>query len=295
MLSAAASLDYEQETITFTLQQFYQLILSLKQATDDSLGLLVGRRLLVNTHGSLATVVMNCGSIRQFIDVLADFLPLRTNLACIDRFVDGERLCMQLKTTQPLGDIEQMVVEAVMVAIKNIFDYITIGEERGVQAAFTFTAGKRATLAQRIFLCELHYEQSWSGFAFPLSEADAPLPVRDKNTFEQAAQVCRQELEQLSDHLPLHKKIEYLMVNQPNELFNFSRVANILNLSERTLSRLLEKENKRFNEILDQVKYQKAQEYLSAGLNMKQTGILLGYQHSSNFSRALSRWKKQQQ
>lgn len=286
-------LDLTQETVAFPPQQFYLFIATLKKLTGENLGLLVGRRLLVNTHGSLGALAMSCGSVRQFVDVIADFLPLRTNLASIDTCEQGKQLRMQLQATQPLGEIEQMVIEAIMVAIKNVFDYITIGEERTVEVAFTFAKGKNALLAQRIFACELHYAQTWTGFAFPLAELDEPLMITDKSAFEQAAELCRQELEQLDNRLPLHKKIEFILKKQHDSLLTFEQVASILNLPERTLHRLLEKENTRFSTILDKVKYQRALEYLDSGLSMKEAGFLLGYQHASNFSRAFNRWKRQ--
>lgn len=286
-------LDLTQETVAFTQQQFYQFILNLKKLTGDNLGLLVGRRLLVNTHGSLGTVAMSCGSIRQFVDVIADFLPLRTDLASINSYVKGRRLRMELQVTQPLGEIEQMVIEAIMVAIKNVFDYITIGEKRKLEVAFAFPEGKNALLAQRIFACRLRYAQTWTGFAFPLSELDEPLIITDKSAFEQAAELCRQELEQLDARLPLHKKIEFILKNQHTNLLTLDQVVSILNVPERTLHRILEKEGVRFCTVLEKVKFQRAKEYLNSGLTMKETGFLLGYQYTSNFSRALNRWKRQ--
>lgn len=284
-------LDLEQETVSFTPQQFQQFVLSLKKSTGENLGLLVGRRLLVNTHGSLGTVAMSSGSIRQFVDVFTDFLPLRTDLASINSYVKGKHLCMELQTTQPLGAIEQIVIEAIMVAIKNVLDYITIGEERKVEVAFAFPKSKNALLARRIFACKLRYAQTWTGFSFPLDEVDRPLIITDKSAFEQAAELCRKELAQLDGHFPLHKKIEHIMTEQNHTLFTFPQIAYILQLSERTLSRMLENENTRFGQILDRVKYQKAMEYLDTGLTMKEAGFLLGYQQTPNFSRAFKRWK----
>lgn len=286
-------LDLTQETVSFPPKQFYYFVSTLKKLTGENLGLLVGRRLLVNTHGSLGTVAMNCGSIRQFVNVVSDFLPLRTDLVSIDTCVRNEKLCMQLHASQPLGKIEQIVTEAIMVAIKNVFDYITIGEERKIEVAFAFAKGKNALLAQRIFSCKLSYAKAWTGFAFPLSELDEPLIISDKSAFEQAVELCRQELAELDAHLPLHKKIEHIIKKQNNDFLSFEQVAIILNQPERTLHRQLAKENVRFNTILDKFKYQKALKYLESGLTIKESSFLLGYQHTSNFSRAFKRWKKQ--
>lgn len=290
-IPAIQAIDFEQERVSFSTEAFYEFVSSLRQLTDESLGLVVGRRLLANDHGSLGAVAMSCGSIRQFVEVFADFLPLRTDLVRIHSCAADGRLQMELHLTQPLGDIEQVVLEAIMVAIKNVLDYVAIGGERMVEVAFAFAEGKNAALAQHVFACTVRYAQTWTGFSFPLAEVDEPLLIADKTAFEQASDLCRRELEQLEADLPMHKKIEFVMHEQANTLLTFSQVASILELPERTLHRLLEKEGVRFNAILDRVKYRRALEYLDEGLTMKEAGFLLGYQHAPNFSRAFKRWK----
>lgn len=284
----------EQPMVNFNWQEFEQFILQAKNLTNANIALMVGKDLLINTHGSLGYVAMNCASIRQFVEVFVRFLPLRTDLVLVKSCVKNGFLRMQMQAARSLGEIERLVFEVIMLAIKNVFDYITMGNAQFTQVAFSFPKNKNFILAQNVFACELLYDQSWTGFAFPLEEVDKPLLIADKDAFEKAAKLCREELQKLYANAPLNEKIMCLMLKKQGTLLTFGQVANILNLSERTMSRLLQKENVRFGDITQKVKYQMTLDYLNKGLQLQEAGFLLGYKNTSNFRRAFRRWNEQE-
>lgn len=279
-------------SVCFTPSAFCRFILQAEQLAGAGIGLLVGRALLVNNHGSLGYVIMNSGSIRQCIEVLKNFLPLRTRLVSINSYAKDDCLCVRLTATQALGEIGRLVVEAIMVAIKNILNYLTTGEKLHLQAVFSFSENETVALAKRIFECELLYDRPWTGFIFSLKEVDRPLLIADKDGFEQAIALCQQELGKLDENVPVNKKVERLLYNNYQTPLTFAQVAQTLGLSERTLYRRLKKENVRFSEITEKIKYQVAVDYLESGVKMQEVGFLLGYQHVSNFRRAFQRWKE---
>lgn len=282
----------EEASVCFSASAFCRFILQAEQLTSASIGLLVGRSLLINNHGSLSYVIMNSGSIRQCVEMLENFLPLRTRLVSISSHTKDDCLCVQLTATQSLGEVERLVFEAIMVAIKNILNYLTMGQKLQLQAVFSFSKNKTVALAKRIFECELLYNRSWTGFIFSLKEVDRPLLVSDKDGFEKAIALCQQELGELDENVPLNKKVERLLQSSPQVPLTFEQVANTLGLSERTLYRRLEEENVRFSEITDKIKYQAALSHLKSGIKMQEVGLLLGYQYVSNFRRAFRRWKE---
>ncbi len=280
----------EEPVVSFSWQEFEQFILQAEHFTNANIALMVGKNLLINTHGSLGYVAMNCASIRQFVEVFVKFLPLRTDLVLVKSCVKNGFLHMQIQAARPLGKIERLTFEVMMLAIKNVFDYITMGNAQFTRVAFSFPKNKNFILAHSLFACELLYDQSWTGFAFPLEEVDKPLLIADKDAFEQAAKLCREELQKSYGNAPLNEKIMCLMLKKQEALLSFEQVANILNLSERTMSRLLQKENVRFGDIIKKVKYQMALDYFDKGLKIQEVGFLLGYNNTSNFRRAFRSW-----
>lgn len=282
----------EQTDVFFTWSEFCHVAMKAKKLTNDNLGLIVGKHLLINTHGLLGYIAMNCGSIRQFVDTFTKFLPLRTNLVSIDNRTEDNYLLMRLTPNPLLKNVEQLIVDSIMVAIKNMFDYIMMGQESSAKVAFPYMKGKTSLFAEEILDCEVLYNQPYLGFIFPLEEVDRPLLAADKDGFEHATIMCQQELEKLDINTPLNKKIEHLLLNRKVDFPNITQVAHAFNISERTLYRSLEKEGVRFNEITQKVKCQKANKYFNSGLKTQEVAFLLGYKYVGNFRRACDRWKK---
>lgn len=283
----------EQAEVFFTWPEFCQIATEAKKLTNDNLGLIIGKQLLINSHGLLGYVTMNCGSIRQFVDIFTKFLPLRTNLVSIDNNTEGDYLLMRLTPYPLLNSVEQLIVDSIMVAIKNMFDYIMMSQKSSVKVAFPYAKGKTAPFAKEILGCEVLYNQPYLGFIFPLEEVDRPLLAADKDGFKHATIICQQELEKLDVNTPLNKQIEYLLLNRKVDFPNIAQVARIFDLSERTLYRSLEREGVRFNEITQRVKHKKAKKYFDSGLKTQEVAFLLGYKYVGNFRRAFERWKKE--
>ena len=62
-------------------------------------------------------------------------------------------------------------------------------------------------------------------------------------------------------------------------------------VSERTLKRRLQEEEASFQQLVDQVRLERAQDLLrSTGMNLSQIADALGYADAANFTRAFKRW-----
>ena len=68
-------------------------------------------------------------------------------------------------------------------------------------------------------------------------------------------------------------------------------VANRLALSPRTLQRRLDQEGSSFKEILNSVRCELAEHYLSKGVSTTETAFLLAYSEVNSFQRAFKSWK----
>ena len=68
-------------------------------------------------------------------------------------------------------------------------------------------------------------------------------------------------------------------------------VAEKLNMTSRTLRRRLTREDSSYQEILVEVRYELAREYLATStLPLEEISVLLGYSAPGNFSNAFKRW-----
>lgn len=279
--------------IPLSFSAFRNLLLDARQQSrDPAIGLLVGQRLLVNTHGMLGYAAMNSESIRQVIELFARFLPLRTSLV---RFVHEEKdglLRMHLEEGMPLGDVRRLVLEAVVLAMKNVLDFITMGAGNIHHVAFPFEPDGQQALAAGLFKCDVRYNSTWAGFALPLDVLDIPLKMADPAAFRDAADICQRELDKLNRQARFSLQVQRLMLETQGGFPSLQVTARLFHMTPRTLHRRLLDEGTSYKDILENVRHRLAIEHLKAGhLDIQEIAYSLGYTDTANFRRAFKRWE----
>ena len=117
------------EIVSLPWQAFDDLLTELGQVSKEvSIGLAFGQRLSINTHGNLGFAIMNSANIREAAHLLKTYLPLRTNLITLDVQEQDNELFITFTECHPLGLTQRLVLQGIVLAIKNIFDFITIGQ-----------------------------------------------------------------------------------------------------------------------------------------------------------------------
>jgi AraC-like DNA-binding protein len=272
---------------------FRQLILDAMAMTQEpAFGLLVGERLLVNTHGILGYAAISSGTVRQTVELFERYVAVRTPLVSICHEVDGTQFRVKFEEPNPLGDIRRPVLEAAVLTIKNVLDYVAMGACRVSEVAFPFEAPGYAALATDLFKSDVRFSQSWAGFSVPLEMVDLPLKMADSTTFKEAASICQRELEKLAKDDTLGAKVRRVMLERKNGFPSLNVVARLFHLTPRTLHRRLLEEGTSFKDILEEVRHTIAVGHLKSDhLTIQEIAYLLGYSDLANFRRAFKRWE----
>ena len=280
-------------TLDIPFATFRKLILDALDITrEPALGLLVGERLGVNTHGILGYAALNSGTVRQVVDMFERFMRLRTPLVATGHELRGDQFRIVFKEVIPLGDIRRPLLEAVVLSVKNLVDAVTPGSRHVNLVAFGFAAPGDVALAHDLFRCEVRYGQGWTGFALPLEAVDLPLKMTDPTTFAEAALICQRELDKLGPRESLGARVRRLMLEKQNGFPSLQVTARLFHLTPRTLHRRLMAEGTSFQQILDDVRHRLALEHLKAGaLGIQEIAWALGYTDLANFRRAFKRWE----
>lgn len=286
-------LQWTDASQTLTFAAFRQLILdALAMTQEPALGLLVGERLLPNTHGILGYAAMNSGTIRQAAELFARYVRLRTPLIAIHHEMDGPEFRIVFDEPCPLGDIRRPVLEAVVLTVKNVLDYITLGSRAIHQVAFAFAVPDYAALAEDIFSCKVKYGESWTGFSLPVRVVDQPLKMNDPVTFREASMICQRELEKISQNESLTMRVRRVMLEKGNLIPSLTVTARLFHLTPRTLHRRLLEEGASYKTIVEEVRHSLAVQYLKSGhLSIQEIAYSLGYTDLANFRRAFKRWE----
>jgi len=286
----AAQLEDARLSLSFAL--FRQLVLdALALTREPALGLLIGERMRAHTHGILGYAAMHSATLRQALEVLERYFMLRTSMVGIAIEVQGATLRVSLYERVPLGDIARPVLEGVLLAFKNVLDFIARDSAPCQLVAFQ-CAPSDVGLAQSLFQCEVRYAQDWSGMLLPAAALDLPLKMGDPASFEQALQLCQRELEKLVTPYSTAARVRRLMLEQRTAFPSLALTARLLHVTPRTLHRRLLAEHSSYQQILDEVRRMLACEYLRVGqLSVQEISYALGYTDIANFRRAFKRWE----
>lgn len=276
-------------------EQISQLIEhAVKLSAEPALGLLVGARLVVSTHGILGFAALQSDSLRQVLQLLERYLAVRTTLVSLQRVPDPQarREHLRLVPRYPLGSIERSVLEAVMLAIKNVLDAAIQGDCRPEQVSFPFAEPGYAELARELFGCPVAYARPWAEISFRAAELDQPLRMADPEAFRQAELICQAELDKIGETQALSARIRRLMLEKQQGFPSLNLTARLFHLTPRTLHRHLLAEGTSFKQILEEVRHTLAVEQLKAGhLTVEAIAYSLGYTDLANFRRAFRRWE----
>lgn len=260
---------------------------------EPALGLLLGERLVINTHGILGFAAQQSESLSQAIQLVQRYIALRTTLFDLEHEHNETTQLehLRFRANFALGACEQMLLEAVMLAVKNIFDTITLGCARPRQVSFPFPEPTYASLAIDMFGCEVAYGQSWAGFTLDTELLEQPLKMADPAAFREAEKICQQELRKLEAKTSTSAGVRRIMLEKQHGFPSLNVTARLLHLTPRTLHRRLLEEGTSFKEILEEVRCTLAVEHLKAGhLTMGEIAYTLGYTDLANFRRAFKRW-----
>lgn len=266
---------------------------ALQTSGEPALGLLVGERLLVHTHGSVGAAAAKGATLREAVEVFEQFLGLRTPLATITHELRGGEVRIVVHERVGLGEVRPAVLEAVLLAVKNLVDFVALGLWPVRQVHFPFPAPGHAALARDILRCPVRYRSAWAGMTVPQAIFEQPLKKADPAAFRDAARQCERELGHLAERDALQSRVRRLLLDKGTGGFPSLQVtARLLHLTPRTLHRHLLREGTSYRALLEDVRRTLALEHLQAGqLTVAEIAGALGYTDLANFRRAFRRWE----
>lgn len=262
-------------------------------ACEPGLGLFVGRRLVPSTHGVVGMAALASATIREAMQISEQFVRLRTGVVALHTHVNGDMFEVHCEPALGLvGSGTHAVVEATVVALKNVADDKTLHRSVCSSVSFAFPAPGHAALARDILGCEVRYDQAWSGLSFPLAVAEQTVSQHDALVLAEALRICDAELRKLDAGTTIAARLERLLFERKPSFPALELSARMLGVAPRTLHRRLTEEGTSYRDVLESVKHRIARECLNVErMRVKEVAYLLGYNDVANFRRAFKRWE----
>lgn len=157
---------------------------------------------------------------------------------------------------------------------------------------FSMEAPENTQVFEKTFDCPVLFNQSSNSLLMSSHFLKAPFAQANQNAFDMYRAQCDRmllEASNINDSLSAALGRYLSMFNY--EIPSVVEAASTFGMSERTFRRQLKQEDQSYQKILDEVRYEKAKDWLgSSRLPIEDIAIKLGYQEAAAFNHAFKRW-----
>jgi len=283
-------LDNPQGRLSFL--DFNQLAhCALLRCDEPALGLLLGQRLNVSTHGILGYAVLssaNLGKAIQFALKYYRVLGLTYELEMIER---GDRVELRATESMPLGTLGRFAAEGLLSSLYTIARFLVGERLRDVAVGFAHAAPHYAERYERVFGVAVAFEQPCHWLSMPMAYLERPMALANPATVQMCEQQCEALLSTLDVQDDLLTRMRRLLLARPGEFPDLDSAAKALHTSGRSLRRHLANMGTSYQQVLDEIRKKLALQYLATThLPLYEIAYLLGFSDPSNFRRAFKKW-----
>jgi AraC-like DNA-binding protein len=264
---------------------------ALQLCREPALGLVLGQRLNVSTHGILGYAVLssaNLGHALQFAMKYYRVLGLAYELELVEQ---GD--CLQLRATEsfPMGPLGRFAGEGLLASFFSIARFLVGEELRGQQVGFAHPAPAYAARYATVFGVAPQFEQPCHWLSLPKAYLQRPMALANPATVQMCEQQCEALLASLDVQDALLTRVRRLLLARPGDFPDLDSAARALHTSGRSLRRHLSAMGTSYQQVLDEVRKGLALQYLgTTHLPLFEIANLLGFSDPSNFRRAFRKW-----
>lgn len=264
---------------------------AIELSQKEGLGLLVGYRLSLQSHGILGYALMNCENLEAAAQLLGQYIALRFPLIEIHNHRQDGQFVIELVEKFPLDDIRSPILETIIVAIQSALNQIMphLKKHLTLQLPSSYSNDVSYDCLKD---CDLIFNAPTVSISIPEEYLGNKIPLANLAAYKEAEILCAKELQGIGQDSSYKSRVKQKILENNENFPSQAVMASWFNMTSRTLHRRLIAENSSYREILEEAKQSLAISYLSnTNLSIKEVAYFLGYEDDRNFSRAFKRWE----
>lgn len=287
----------KRSDVPVSLAVWRSVMLSLERvAPRPGLPMRLGRRVPLLSHGALAYLMVSSSDLRQALEGLVRFAPLRLAVLNLRLRERGQHVELHARPLVSLGDVERFTLEFLLSMLcKAIRDLC--GSASRVMKLHLPGSMARNTRIWAEQGVSVSRSAGWPYFSFPGSLAAMALPTASGPDRLLAWQACEEAERHRGWSPSISSRIEQLFRTGPSTNYKLEQVAEQLGLSRRTIARRLTEEQTNFSALVDASRKQRLLRRLaerrsnpSRSLTLAEIADDLGYADGAVLGRAVQRW-----
>lgn len=273
--------------------QFYQNILHL--VDDKLIGLQFGEAFSLQKYGLFGYALLSAKTLRHALQFAINFYQLTFTYFTLDFKVYANKAEFSLINPLPTEfEILNLLIDRDISATAVAVSEMIGGKLPLIRVELFHTGHGKQQHYRDYFGCEVLFNQPKSKIIFDASILDTPLPSSDPTTSNYFIQQCQMLIARLSSCSKFVDQVRMIILARPGYFPDIDLISEKLNISSRTLRRKLADEQSSYREILDEIRYKLARDYLTeTKLPLREISELLGYSEPGNFTHAFKRWSSE--
>ncbi|MBK1872436.1 MULTISPECIES: AraC family transcriptional regulator [unclassified Marinobacter] len=261
------------------------------ESGEPGLGIMLARELKLPLHGALGVAVMSSRTLKDALDMMTRYLTLRAPHLRVSSREHGDAMHYTIRCDGDPGPLQGFIVDAMLFGCAFMGEQLT-GTTIG--GAAILRKGPEPSYFRRFrqaIVIPVNYGSQEDALVIPQGMLSAPIRFSDDQLAASSRAQCEDALKQLTEDAGFGCRVRRVIETSYPFPPKLARVAATLFVSERTLKRRLQEENASFQNLVDQVRLERARELLTGtSMNLNQIADVLGYADAANFTRAFKRW-----
>jgi AraC-like DNA-binding protein len=264
---------------------------AIKLSGDRLLGAKLGAKLDIVSLGILGYALMTSATAGDMVKILVRYKRVVMPSVCIELIPGPGTLELHCSAAHLPKALEQFYKDSLYAGLVTNLQLLT--DNQGVATSLELDYGQPEDMEfyHSIFGTNVRLDSGRCCLIFDAASLAVPITSSDPVAQDIFRRECDRILASDESSGVVSERVKQLLLLSRSEFPTCAAVAEQMHMSESTLQRRLAKEATRFQQLLDQVRYRLALEYLQGTvLPIAEIATLVGFSSSANFSRSFKRW-----
>jgi len=261
-----------------------------KETKCDHLGLLLGSKVSIQSLGLLGLLIRSASTFEEGVNVIIKHLSL--SVTGIRRSLVIDQGIAIYASTYESNQIA-LSIQARQLAVSlswNLLKGLSSESWLPISISFSFSEPKDAAFYRKLFKTRVIFNGDYDGIAFHRADLNIKLNAEDAYLHQTISNQIDKNLENFEHNNIVDEVRIYISKNLEIGICSEDEVVKYFPLQKRTLQQKLKEFGTSYQKILDDLRFEKAEMYISSStLKMYQIADLLCYQSSAAFSFAFSK------
>ena len=268
---------------------------ALRLSTNPETPFRTGGRIPLSAYGMYGFALVCSPTIREYFQVAVKYHKLATPLLSMSWREKGDYVSWIFPTNAAITYpdlLHRFLIEQQLAQLATHLKAVVENDiYLPVHASLSYSAPDHALLYRKYLGCPVRFGQPLSELVYPKSILSAKPRMAHGLTSKILQDTCDRILGEVKTSTGVAGEVYQIIASTPGHSPSMEEVARQIAITVRTLNRKLHAEGTSFTQILDDVRFNLAREYLrSTKLSIEDISELVGFSEATNFRHAFRRW-----